>query len=144
MPGGRLAIRPRGGDLGSGHLTYTEAQEGTALTSLRAMLLGVTIVMLAVGLTTPRQAAGGSIKGTVVLKGASPELRKLAVTIDQYVCGKEKSPEDLLVSPQGGIRNAVVWLDKAPAGAAGGALPSTTTMDPKECSFAPPAVIVPA
>src|SRR5207245_9922087 len=98
MPGGRLAIRPRGGDLGSGHLTYTEAQEGTALTSLRAMLLGVTIVMLAVGLTTPRQAAGGSIKGTVVLKGASPEPRKLGVTIDRYVCRKETNPADLVVS----------------------------------------------
>src|SRR5437660_11794484 len=95
MPGGRLAIRPRGGDLGSGHLTYTEAREGTALTSLRAMLLGLTIVMLAVGLTTPRQAAGGSIKGTVVLKGAPPELRRLAATIDRYVAGKERNPGEL-------------------------------------------------
>src|SRR5438128_12653373 len=143
MPGGRLAIRPGGGDPASGHLTYTEAQEGTALTSLRAMLLGVTIVMLAVGLTTPRQAAGGSIKGTVVLKGASPELRKLAVTIDQYVCGKEKNPEDLLLSPQGGIRNAVVWLDKPPATATADVLPSTTAMDQKECMSAPRVVTVP-
>src|SRR3989441_13286151 len=114
------------------------------VTPSRALLLGIIFVTLATGLAAPGGASGASIKGTVVLKGATPELRKLAVTIDQYVCGKEKSPEDLLVSPQGGIRNAVVWLDKAPAGAAGGALPSTTTMDPKECSFAPPAVIVPA
>src|SRR5438093_13045486 len=108
------------------------------------MLLGVTIVMLAVGLTTPRQAAGGSIKGTVVLKGATPEIKKLAVTIDQYVCGKEKNPEDLVVSPQGGIRSAVVWLDKPPAAASGEALPSTTSMDQKECMFAPRLVAVPA
>src|SRR5437867_5996112 len=110
----------------------------------RALLWGMIIVTLGTGLAAPRGASGGSIKGTVVLKGATPELRKLAVTIDQYVCGKEKSPEDLLVSPQGRIRNAVVWLDKAPAGSAGEALPSTTTMDQKDCSFAPRVVIVPA
>ena len=111
---------------------------------MRAVLFAVAIVALVAGLATPGVALGGSIKGTVVLKGATPELRKLAVTIDQYVCGKEKSPEDLLVSPQGRIRNAVVWLDKAPAGSAGEALPSTTTMDQKDCSFAPRVVIVPA
>jgi len=108
------------------------------------MLLGVTIVMLAVGLTTPRQAAGGSIKGTVVLKGTSPELRKLAVTIDQYVCGKEKNPEELVLSRQGGIRNAVVWLDKPPATGSAEALWTTTAMDQKECMFAPRVVVVPA
>jgi len=108
------------------------------------MLSGVIIVTLVTGLATPRDASGGSIKGTVVLKGATPELRKLAVTIDQYVCGKEKNPEELVLSPQGGIRNAVVWLDKPPAPAAVEALPTTTAMDQKECMFAPRVVVVPA
>src|SRR2546428_10009121 len=103
----------------------------------RALLWGIIIVTLGTGLAAPRGASGGSIKGTVVLKGATPELRKLAVTIDQYVCGKEKNPEDLLLSPQGGIRNAVVWLDKPPATATADALPSTTAVDQKECMFAP-------
>ena len=57
-----------------------------------------------------------------------PEL-KLPVTIDQYVCGKEKPAEDLVVSAQGGIRNVVVWLDKPPAGATAEVLPTVTTMD---------------
>ena len=114
------------------------------VTSLRVMLSGVIIVTLVTGLATPRDASGGSIKGTVVLKGATPELRKLAVTIDQYVCGKEKNPEELVLSPQGGIRNAVVWLDKPPAPAAAEALPTTTAMDQKECMFAPRVVVVPA
>jgi len=108
------------------------------------MLSGVTILVLAVGLTTPREAAGGSIKGMVVLKGATPELRKLAVTIDQYVCGKEKNPEELVLSPQGGIRSAVVWIEKPPATAASEALPSTTSVDQKECMFSPRVVVVPA
>ena len=113
------------------------------MTPSRALLFGITIVTLATGLAAPRGASGGSIKGTVVLKGATPELRKLAVTIDQYVCGKEKNPEDLVLSPQGGIRNAVVWLDKPPATATAAALPSTTAMDQKECMFAPRVVMVP-
>src|SRR5438128_10609294 len=110
---------------------------------MRAVLFAVAIVALVAGLATPGVALGGSIKGSVVLKGATPELRKLAVTIDQYVCGKEKNPEDLLLSPQGGIRNAVVWLDKPPATATADVLPSTTAMDQKECMSAPRVVTVP-
>jgi len=112
------------------------------VTPSRAVLVGV--VALVMGLATLHVASAGTIKGAVVLKGATPELRKLAVTIDQYVCGKEKNAEDLLMSPQGGIRNAVVWLDKPPTGTTGGAPPATTTMDQKDCSFAPRVVIVPA
>src|SRR2546422_4190104 len=108
------------------------------------MLWALAILVLATGLTTPGDAAGGAIKGTVTLKGASPELKKLAVTIDQYVCGKEKNPEDLVVSPQGGIRSAVVWIEKPPVTAASEALPSTTSMDQKECMFSPRVVIVPS
>src|SRR5882672_1452894 len=106
------------------------------------MLRALVILGLATDLTTAGDAAGGAIKGTVTLKGASPELKKLAVTIDQYICGKEKNPEDLVLSPQGGVRSAVVWLDKPPAAPAA-ALPSATTMDQKECVFAPRVVVVP-
>ena len=114
------------------------------LTPWRALLLGLCAIALVGTPAAPRGAAAGTIKGTVVLKGATPEIKKLAVTIDQYVCGKEKNPEDLVVSPQGGIRSAVVWLDKPPAAASGEALPSTTSMDQKECMFAPRLVVVPA
>ena len=114
------------------------------VTPLRALLLGLSAVALVAGPAAPRAADAGTIKGTVVLKGTTPELKKLAVTIDQYVCGKEKKPEDLVLSPQGGIRSAVVWLDKPPAAAGGEAMPSTTPMDQKECMFAPRVVVVPA
>ena len=110
----------------------------------RAILFGPAIVALVSGLVSPGVAAAGAIKGTVVLKGPMPELKKLPVTIDQYVCGKEKQAEDLIVSAQGAIRNAVVWLDKPPAGATAEALPAVTTMDQKECVFVPRVLIVPA
>jgi plastocyanin len=114
-----------------------------ALTALRAILLALSTVTLVAGLATPGPVAAGAIKGTVVLKGTAPELKKLAVTIDQYVCGKEKNPEELLLSPQGGIRSAVVWLDKPPVAPSGEVLASTTSMDQKECMFDPRVVIVP-
>src|SRR5262245_14985348 len=115
---------------GSVDLAYTEGPGMRAPTPFRAMRLGLAALTLVAGLATaPGDVAAGTIKGTVVLKGTPPELRKLAVTIDQYVCGKEKNPEDLLLSPQGGIRSAVVWLDKPPAVAGGEALPTTTAMD---------------
>jgi plastocyanin len=66
------------------------------------------------------------------------------VTIDQYVCGNAKDAEDLLLSPQREIRNAVVWLDNPPAGAASSALPKTVEMDQSKCVFIPHIVIVPA
>jgi len=110
----------------------------------RGLLLGLMVVSLVAALATPPGAAGGTIKGTVVLKGTAPEIKKLAVTIDQYVCGKEKTPEELVLSPQAGIRNAVVWLDKPPTVATAEALPSTVSMDQRECTFTPRVVLVPA
>jgi len=116
-----------------------------APSSFLAMLLSLSAIVLVAGLATaPGDAAAGAIKGTVVLKGTPPELKKLAITIDQYVCGKEKNAEDLLLSPQGGIRSAVVWVDKPSAVTGVEALPTTTEMDQKECMFAPRVVIVPA
>jgi len=38
--------------------------------------------MLVAGPITPSDSEAGTVKGTVVLKGRTPELKKLAVTID--------------------------------------------------------------
>ena len=114
------------------------------MTFLRAGLLGAAVVMLATGLATSRAASGVTIKGTVVLKGTAPEPAKLAVTIDQYVCGKEKNAEDLILSPQRGIRNAVVWLENPPPGPTAEAPPAATAVDQRECMFTPRVVVVAA
>src|SRR5439155_1582846 len=106
--------------------------------------LGAAVVMLVTGLAASRAASGVTIKGTVVLKGAAPEPAKLAVTIDQYVCGKEKNAEDLVLSPQRGIRNAVVWLENPPPGPTAEAPPPATAVDQRECMFTPRVVVVAA
>jgi plastocyanin len=89
-------------------------------------------------------ASAGSIKGTVRLTGASPELKKVPVTIDQHVCGREKEAEDVVLSPNKGIRNAVAFLQAPPTGAKWeGPLPPAQ-VDQKQCVFVPRVVIVPA
>jgi plastocyanin len=86
---------------------------------------------------------GATIKGTVRYTGAPVERKKIPVTIDQYVCGKEKEAEDLLVSSTNGIRNAVVSLQNIPAGTKWPADPPRVTMDQRQCMFVPRVIIVP-
>jgi plastocyanin len=84
-----------------------------------------------------------TIKGNIRYAGAPIEKRKTPVTIDQYVCGKEKEPEDLLLSANNGIRNAIVSLQNVPAGVKGDWNFPAAKMDQKQCSFTPRVVLVP-
>jgi plastocyanin len=117
-----------------------------AESSMSGMSIARGLSVLLVGLMfAPGLAIGGSIKGKVMLAGAVPTPKKIEVTIDQYVCGTTKEPEDLLLSPQKEIRNAVVWIDNPPTGKTGApALPEKVEMDQKKCVFIPHVVIVPA
>ena len=109
----------------------------------KVRMTGGAAALMAVLLCAPGIGAGASIKGKVTVTGALPALKKVDVTIDQYVCGTEKAPGDLLVSPQKELRNAVVWLENPPAGAA--APPQAKIeMDQNGCVFIPRVVIVPA
>lgn len=85
----------------------------------------------------------GSMKGKVVFGGPAPAPAKVPVTIDQYLCGNEKPADDLQVSASREIRNAVVWIENAPAGAAPPAI-QKIEVDQKGCAFIPRVVIVPA
>ena len=101
--------------------------------------------MLALGLLClPGPSFGGGIKGKVVFVGTTPAPRKLEVTIDQYLCGAEKDAEDLLLSPQKEIRNAVVWLENPPANAAWPGRAQKVEIDQKVCVYIPRIVVVPA
>jgi plastocyanin len=89
------------------------------------------------------QSWGETIKGNVRYAGAPIERKKMPVTIDQYICGKEKEPEDLLLSSNNGIRNAVVSLQNQPPNAKRDWKLPPAKMDQKQCSFVPRVVIVP-
>ena len=103
--------------------------------------LGIALACVVLG---PLAADGGEIQGRVVLAGDPPAANKLAVTIDQYVCGTEKPAGDLVLSPAREVQSVVVWLENPPPGAPSTPPASPVQMDQKECVFAPRVVLVPA
>src|SRR5690349_9424283 len=112
-------------------------------TASRRSTLGGALALV-IGIAVSGAATGASITGTVVVSGPVPDQRKLPVTIDQYVCGTEKDAGDLLLSPRKGLRNAVVWIENPPDGAAVPAQDAKVEMDQNGCVFIPRVVIVPA
>jgi plastocyanin len=105
--------------------------------------IGVVFVAVAACAGAAVPARAGVIRGVVSYAGPV-EPRKLPVTIDQYVCGSAKPSEELVVGPQRGVKNAVVWLQSPPAGAAWPTAPVKVEMDQKGCVFVPRVVLVPA
>src|SRR5262252_8478146 len=87
--------------------------------------------------------SAATLKGNVRYVGTRVEKKTLPVTIDQYLCGKEKEAGDLLVSPTNGIRNVVVSLHGVPAGSKPPVNGEPVKMDQKQCVFVPRVVVVP-
>ena len=108
----------------------------------RAVAMTMIVGAVAWAVLVTGAAWAGTIKGHVRFTGPATEKKTLPVTTDQYVCGKEREAEELLVSPDKGIRNAVVWLTSPPPGAKPAAQASVT-IDQKQCNFAPRVVVVP-
>lgn len=102
------------------------------------LVLGMAWVVIAAG-----PAAAGSITGTVRLTGALVEPKKLPVTVNQAVCGREKDAEDIVLSPQKGIRNVVVSLQTPPPDATWTPPLPRVQLDQLQCVFIPHVVIVP-
>ena len=88
-------------------------------------------------------AQAADITGTVSFTGQVPERAKVPITIDQYICGKDKEPDDLVLGPKRGVQSAVVWIDDPPAGARWPAELPKVEMDQRGCVFAPRVVVVP-
>lgn len=78
----------------------------------------------------------GSIAGRVSFAGPVPPEESLAVTKDVPVCGTRLPADRLVVGPEGGLANAVVFLEAWP----GEPPPPPTaplTMDNRGCRFVP-------
>jgi plastocyanin len=89
----------------------------------------------------PAFAAGGTISGTVKYQGTAPAPKKVEVTKDKEVCGlKPHFEEDLQVSGDGGIANAVVIVK----GAKGAVKPEEVKFDQKGCDYVPHVLAFPA
>jgi plastocyanin len=99
------------------------------------------LVALCVAAATNVSAA--TLKGNVRYGGTRVEKKTLPVTIDQYLCGKEKEAGDLVLSSTNGIRNVVVSLHGVPVGSKAPANAAPAKMDQKQCVFVPRVVVVP-
>lgn len=89
-------------------------------------------------------SAGGSLEGTVRLKGGAGKPKKLVVMTDRAVCGREVPSEGLVTGKKGELKNAVVFLRGPVEGAksfAGWKRPFE--IDQKGCLFQPRILLVP-
>jgi len=87
-------------------------------------------------------AWGGSLSGEIKLGGAVPEIKKIVITKDVEVCGKERNSEALILGSGKGIANAVVTVK----GVVGKKLePAAKNMEfvTQKCVFQPHVMLIP-
>ncbi|MBI2209977.1 MAG: hypothetical protein HYU47_05170 [Deltaproteobacteria bacterium] len=82
------------------------------------MYLLITVLIISALLASGSVAEAGSIHGEVKFTGALPKSNRIKVTKDQDYCGEFVRDETYLVGAAGTLKNAVVFLDKAPPKAA--------------------------
>src|SRR5437870_5916815 len=106
--------------------------------------LSALIIATGISLVAVDGAGATAIKGKVQYVGPPVEPRKLPVTVDQFVCGKDKDDENLVLSSQRGVRNAVVSLASPPPGAQWQFSTAPVFLDQRQCVFIPRVTLVPA
>lgn len=77
-----------------------------------------TVLIISALLASGSVVEAGSIHGEVKFTGALPKSNRIKVTKDQDYCGEFIPEETYLVGAAGTLKNAVVFLDKAPPKAA--------------------------
>jgi hypothetical protein len=88
-------------------------------------------------------AWGGTLTGTVRFTGTAVEQKKLPVTVDHSVCGKEKDAGELILSPEKGMRDVVVSLQSPPPDVKWPVPLPMVQMDQQQCVYVPRVVVVP-
>jgi plastocyanin len=112
-----------------------------SIATAAALVAACAAIALAAGAGTARAADGGTITGVVSYAGRPPARAAVEITKDRQVCGaKTHYDESLIVSPAGGIKNAVVVVKGAPAAVK----PANVTFDQKDCDYVPHVLAFPA
>src|SRR6202051_4530319 len=90
---------------------------------------------------------GGTIEGTVKWSGAVPHLAEFLINKDQKICDPNSKKtidlERLIVGPNGGVANTVVYLKKISAGKPLGAPAQRQHLDQGFCRYIPHILLVP-
>ncbi len=91
---------------------------------------------------------GGTISGTVKWTGPRPHLTRLPITKDPQICDpdseKSRDLERLIISPQGGVANTVVYIKEISRGKDFDLPPARRFLDQKHCRYEPHILLVPA
>jgi hypothetical protein len=92
-------------------------------------------------------ANGGTIKGTVSWAGPQPHLSSFPITKDPQVCDpdskKTRDLERLIVGPQGGVANTVVFIKSISSGKAFDLPPGRRSLNQHLCRYEPHILLVP-
>lgn len=121
---------------------------------------GLAILMLSVALLAATGSAaaqsgykivsvsdGGTISGTVKWEGPMPHLASFPINKDPQICDpdskKVRELERLIVSPDGGVKNTVVFLKDVSEGKAFDLPESRRFLDQKTCRYEPHILLVP-
>src|ERR1700684_2376437 len=90
---------------------------------------------------------GGTIAGTVKWSGAVPHALDFPVTKDPQICDPDSKKtvdmERLVVGPQGGIANTVVYLKNISSGKPMDLPEQRAHLDQKHCRYIPHILLVP-
>jgi len=91
---------------------------------------------------------GGTISGTVKWEGPLPHVPTLAISKDPQICDPEghktRDLERILISPQGGVANTVVYLKNISTGKSMDIPPQRQFLDQHNCRYEPHILLVPA
>ncbi|MGA9040960.1 MAG: carboxypeptidase-like regulatory domain-containing protein [Terriglobales bacterium] len=89
----------------------------------------------------------GTISGTVKWSGPMPRALSLPVTKDPQICDPESHKrvdlERLIIGPQGGVANTVVYLKNISSGKAMDVPENRRSLDQKHCRYEPHILLVP-
>jgi len=90
---------------------------------------------------------GGTISGTVKWSGAVPRAIDFPVTKDPQICDPDSKKtvdlERLILGPQGGVANTVVYLKNVTSGKAMDLPEQRRHLDQKHCHYVPHILLVP-
>ena len=91
---------------------------------------------------------GGTISGTVKWTGPKPHLVRFPITKDPQICDpnseKTRDLERLIIGPQGGVANTVVYIKEISAGKEWSLPPTRRFLDQRHCRYEPHILLVPA
>ena len=122
-------------------------QEKDSMTS-RFKLTGIMSALLLVSVAALYSARGvsaageGKITGTIKLDGTPPHMKPIDMSKEpscqQIHAAHPVTLENVVVGPNGGLQNVVVYISEGLSAAASGAVPSETpTWDQKGCQYIP-------